>query len=215
VSFVLNKPFDDAVLVSAVHAAFEEKPSASAGPTLTLPPPDGPRFTLGSSPVTVIEQTGPITVEALQRLVGVAAKAVPHTLEGAEPMHFPQLSPFVLCCQFVQPHAGAEVLTLVDFVSLCLLGAGAQGAREVQAAFNLGRPDPELVHRAVTVLRVSAKLLRGHGPEAPWKLERSRILARALADPGDLLSKARDRTDVLVRARGFGQGRISYLLVPA
>ena len=115
----------------------------------------------------------------------------------------------------MQPHTGSEVLVLVDFNALCLIGAGAQGAREVQAAFNLGRPDPELVHRATTVLRVSAKLLAGHRAETPWKTRAQPHPGPRLADPADLLSKAQERTDVIVRASGFGLGRISYLLVPS
>lgn len=154
------------------------------------------------------------SVAAVARLLSVAAKAVPHTLEGVEPMHFPQLSPFVLCCQFAHAGTGREMLALVDFVTLCVLGAGALGPREVQSAYNYGRPDPELVHRATMVMRVCAKLLPGHTPEEPWRLDRCRILARALADPADLLSRATERTDVCVNVEGFGAGRMSFLTAP-
>ena len=75
VSFVLNKPFDDAALVGAVQAAFKEVPAPAAAP----------RLVLGTSPVKVIEQNGPISVDALQRLVGVAAKSMPHTVEAPSP----------------------------------------------------------------------------------------------------------------------------------
>ena len=209
VSFVLNKPFRDKALLEAMRTTFEELQSVADAPS----PAAGRRSEAAA--FEVARPPGPVSFEGLRRLFSVALKSVTHEVVHAEPLRFPRLTPTVLRCQYVQASTGASVLALLDLPALFLVGAGAQGAKALQTAFDLGAPEADLVQRATTVMRVSAKLLDGHADAAPFTMERCSVVARAVADEADLLSKSLVRTDLLITAVGFEGGRVSFLRAPA
>jgi CheY-like chemotaxis protein len=191
--FVVTKPFLDDELVKAVRAAI----GADGG----LPAP---------------AQAGPSLVqpEAVERLLRVAFKQLSFTLMACEPLIPQALSPFLLRCQYSQGQAEApSVVGLLDYPALCMVGAGS-GAASIDAAVAAiakGRPDPEIVQRAGTFMRVAAKLVQGHSEAEPFKLLRAQVVTRAVAEVDELLRKASTRTDMRLRVQGCSDGLLSFL----
>lgn len=193
--FVVTKPFQDADLLKAIRLSLSSVPSKAPG---------------GAA--------GPVKPEVIDRLLRVALKQVTFDVRPCEPMMPATLTPFLLRCQYAQgTDTEASVVGLLDFPALCVIGAGA-GADSMQiasAAIAKGRPDPEVVQRATTFMRIASKLIQGHTEANPYRMLRGQIVSRGVGELDVLLPKATERTDVLLNVQGCGEARITYLRVPA
>lgn len=195
--FVVTKPFQDAELLQAIRLSLDGAAGAVAG-ARTLP--------------------GPVRQEVIERLLKVALKQLTFEVRACEPMMPGSLSPFLLRCQYAQgTETEPSVVGLLDFSALCVIGAGAgaDAASLASAAIAKGRPDPEVVQRASTFMRIASKLIQGHTDANPYRLLRAQVVSRGVGELDDLLPRATERTDVLLDVRGCGEARISYLKVPA
>lgn len=193
--FVVNKPFHDDELVEAIRLSLKgaaSKPAPRTG-------------------------EGPLKADVIERLLRVALKQLPFKLISCEPMVPQSLTPFLMRCHYGQ---GADdqpcVVGLLDFPALCVIGAasGAQSADMAMAAIEKGRPDPEVVQRATTFMRIAAKLITGHSEAQPFRMLRAQVVSRGVSELDDLLLQAGERTDVCVSIRGCADAHITYLKVP-
>jgi CheY-like chemotaxis protein len=194
--FVVNKPFQDAELVDAIRLSL--KGAAGAKPAR----PRG---------------EGPLRAEVIERLLKVALKQLPFTLSTCEPMLPQTLTPFLLRCHYGQgSDERPSVVGLLDFGALCVIGAGAgaNSAELAAAAIDKGRPDPEVVQRATTFMRIASKLIQGHSEAQPFRMLRAQVVSRGVGELDELLTQASERTDVRVSVKGCGDAHITYLKVP-
>jgi CheY-like chemotaxis protein len=193
--FVVTKPFQDEELLKAVRLSLAQAPARP-----------------GASPAT-----GPVKAEVIERLLKVALKQLTFDVRPCEPMLPGNLTPFLLRCQYAQgSDTVPTVVGLLDFPALCVIGAGAgaDAAQLAAAAIAKGRPDPEVVQRAGTFMRIASKLIQGHTDANPYKLLRAQVVSRGVGELDELLPAATERTDVVLDVQGCGAARITYLKVP-
>lgn len=193
--FVVTKPFQDEELLKAVRLSLAQAPARP-----------------GASP-----PTGPVKAEVIERLLKVALKQLTFDVRPCEPMLPGNLTPFLLRCQYAQgSDTVPTVVGLLDFPALCVIGAGAgaDAAQLAAAAIAKGRPDPEVVQRAGTFMRIASKLIQGHTDANPYKLLRAQVVSRGVGELDELLPAATERTDVVLDVQGCGAARITYLKVP-
>lgn len=191
--FVLNKPFRDDELLSAI------------------------RLSLGQVAPRAAALPGPVKAEVIERLLKVALKQLNFSVRVCEPMQPETLPPFLLRCQYGQgPGDEPTVIGLLDFAALCVIGAGtgAESTQLAAAAIAKGRPDPEVVQRATTFMRIASKLIQGHSEAQPFRLLKAQVVTRGVGELDELLRQANERTDVMLDVQGCGEARISYLKVP-
>lgn len=185
--FVVNKPFRDDELLAAIGRSLR----GDAAPA--VPP------------------AGPVKADLLERLLRVALKQTVFTLRDGAPMSATTLTPFVLRCLYGQA-AQASVVGLLDFPALCVIGA-TTGSAGAATAIASGRPDPEVVQRATTFMRIASKLIAGHSDTTPFRLLRAEVVSRGTGELDALLARDVPRTDVCLDVQGCGEARIAYLEV--
>lgn len=193
--FVVNKPFIDDELVVAI------RDSLQAAPVRPLAKPG----------------SGPMRADVIERLLRVALKQVSFELKECEPMMPKSLTPFLMRCHYGQGASDTPtVVGLLDFSALCVIGAasGAESTALAAAAIEKGRPDPEVVQRASTFMRIASKLIHGHTEANPYRLLRAQVVSRGVGELDELLTLANERTDVRLNVVGCGEARITYLKVP-
>lgn len=193
--FVVNKPFQDDELVGAIREslqAAQSRPSAAPG-------------------------ASPMRAEVIERLLRVALKQLTFEMKECEPLVPKSLTPFLMRCHYGQgPGDEPSVVGLLDFPALCVIGAGsgADSAAVAAAAIEKGRPDPEVVQRASTFMRIASKLIHGHTEANPYRLLRAQVVSRGVGELDDLLTRSTERTDVRLSVAGCGEARITFLRVP-
>lgn len=191
--FVVTKPFRDDELLAAIRLSLQQVAPKALRP-------------------------GPVKADVIERLLKVALKHVSFTMRPCEPMLPESLTPFLLRCQYGQgPDDTTTVIGLLDFPALCVIGAGgaADATQSAAAAIAKGRPDPEVVQRATTFMRIASKLIQGHSDAVPFRLLRAQVVTRGVGELDELLRQADERTDVLLDVQGCGEARLTYLKVPA
>lgn len=194
--FVVTKPFTDEVLLKAIRLSLD-----------SVPAKPGAKAAAG----------GPVKLEVVERLLKVALKNMTFEVQAGAPMMPANLTPFLLRCQYAQgTDTDPTVVGLLDFPALCVIGAGsgADAAQLASAAIAKGRPDPEVVQRATTFMRIASKLISGHTDANPYRMLRGQVISRGVGELDALLPKATERTDVVMHVHGCGDARISYLRVP-
>jgi CheY-like chemotaxis protein len=194
--FVVTKPFQDEELLKAVRLSLAQAPARPGAPPAAA---------------------GPVKPEVIERLLKVALKQLAFDVRPCEPMMPGNLTPFLLRCQYAQgSDTVPTVIGLLDFPALCVIGAGsgADAAHVAAAAIAKGRPDPEVVQRAGTFMRIASKLIQGHSDANPYRLLRAQVVSRGVGELDELLPKATERTDVMLEVPGCGAARVTYLKVP-
>lgn len=193
--FVVTKPFRDDELVGAIRQSLDSAPVQPA-PNLSV---------------------GPMRADVIERLLKVALKQVKFELKECEPMMPKTLTPFLMRCQYGQGASDTpSVVGLLDFPALCVIGAasGSDSTDQAAAAIDKGRPDPEIVQRASTFMRIASKLIHGHTDANPYRMLRAQVVSRGVGELDELLTMAHERTDVRVTVAGCGEARITFLKVP-
>ncbi len=214
--FVLNKPFDDRALRSAValglgrstfysKAVPTEPPSSALAATAERATP--------AQPVQAIESLA-LTQQALFAHLGMRGFELTRA-EGKG--QFIQSAPQLIALYASAGRKGAYAVGLLDLSACCLVGGLAAGCspQEIQASREQGKPSAKQIEQASRFMRAMAPLLKKRSASDAPTLSAARLSSQPPDKLAQLIDANAGRSDFILRINSMGvhgDTRLSFML---
>jgi CheY-like chemotaxis protein len=195
--FVINKPFKDDELISALTSAV---------------PPDAPPPVPGSKPATSDKI---VLADECQKLIQSQMNGIPFRLLEQEPLAATALTRQNLIGLYNGKAKPVSAIVVLDMNAVCILGGGGtrQPPAVVREAMQQGQASEGMVKQAGQFMLEAGALLRIASEAAPITLSRTSIVPHSFQKLQELLVRNGGRADFRISVPGYGDGRFSFLAV--
>jgi CheY-like chemotaxis protein len=193
-AFVVQKPFRDEVLLSAVRTALR----AATEPAMKEAP-------------TLVDAAG--SAKVMRRIVQAWMPGVPFSITEGERFDSEHLSARNLLATY-SPNAGngngIGVLAAADMPALCMLGGGALQAdpKDIRRAIQDEKPSPEIIESASRFFRDLDAMLSHQLPVGEARFRGAELVPRDHARLRAAVSDSPVRVDYRLSVPGYGDGRL-------
>ncbi|MDC8773627.1 response regulator [Roseateles albus] len=214
--FLLNKPFDDRTLRSAV--------ALGLGRSSFLRPSAKPREARGSELPPPAQAQSQTQLPAIESLAQTQQTLFTHLgMRGfeLERIHtqgpYVQQSPQLIALYGSAGRKGVYAVGLLDLSACVLIGGLAAGcsAQEMQASRNQQTPSQKQIEQASRFMRSMAGLLKKRSPSDAPALNAARVSSQPQDKLAGLIETNAGRSDFLLRVNSMGvqgEARLSFLL---
>lgn len=204
--FVLNKPFDDRALRSAVALGLGRS-TFSQAPTAPKPPP------AASKESQAVESLA-LTQQALFAHLGMRGFGL---TRGDGSGEFIQSTPQLIALYGSAGRKGVYAVGLLDLNACCLIGGIAAGSspQEMQASREQAAPSAKQIEQASRFMRAMAPLLKKRSPADQPTLNAARLNSQAMEKLTGLIETNSGRSDFNLRINSMGvhgDARLSFIL---
>lgn len=218
--FILNKPFDDAELVSVVTAAVKDIADIAAAEAATFVIGGKSDNTASTAPANVTKKRAeePVTFAAMQMQLLHYLGNIPFRLIPNEPMVYEKLTPNNLLGLYASSdRKGVYAIGVMDANAICMVGGGAarKSPMEVRAAMHADQPDEVMLSKSHEFLRSLGLNLTETLNEtgAKVKLAKASVVKNTFAKLSEVLATDTHRSDFRIAIPGYGEGRMAFFVM--
>jgi CheY-like chemotaxis protein len=220
-AFILNKPFDDAELVSTVRDNVQGVVTARQvvlnAQNLTEPAAKAPAPAKQSGPSATHD---PVPMADLQMALARKLGNLPFRIIPNEKISADRLTPNNLLGLYVATERkGVYGIGVMDANAVCIVGGGSSRKTplEVRSAMTSGEPDKLMLAKAQEFLNHMAQTLTKTALKdaGAVTLANSSIVKNTFGKLTEVVEQVGHRSDVRISIPGYGEGRMAFFLLGA
>jgi len=222
-AFILNKPFDDAELISTVQANVKdivrERRIATVGST-AHGADKGQTAQAELQESTPQESDDPVPYVDMQIALTTKLGNLPFRLIPKEKISTEMMTPNNLLGLYsATDRKGVYGIGVMDANAVCIVGGGSarKTPLEVRAAMANGEPDKLMLSKAHEFLTTMAQTMTKTALDdaGDVSLAKSSIVKNTFSKLAEVVSQVSHRSDFRLSIPGYGEGRMAFFLLSA